>query len=215
MAKSAAAAAAIRYDVHPGVAMVQKWIAELPAKTGRTLDEWAKLVRTSSLATAKEKRDWLKAEYGIGGNTAALIVDYSAGKVTWDSDPAVYLRQAAEYVDTMFAAKGKEWQRPVFEAVVTFARTLGADVKVCPCKTIVPLYRKRVFAELKPATKTRLDLALALGETLGEAAVAGRLQANPRAKGTDRLRHLIALTAATDFDAQVKKWLTAAYRADG
>jgi hypothetical protein len=28
------------YGVHPGVAMVQKWIRDLPGKTGRTLEEW-------------------------------------------------------------------------------------------------------------------------------------------------------------------------------
>ena len=27
------------YSVHPGVAMVQKWVAELKSKTGRSLDE--------------------------------------------------------------------------------------------------------------------------------------------------------------------------------
>ena len=27
------------YSVHPGVAMVQKWVAELKEKTGRSLDE--------------------------------------------------------------------------------------------------------------------------------------------------------------------------------
>ena len=211
MAKKATAAAARPFDVHPSVAMVQKWVAELPEKTGRTIDEWADLVRRSPLATANEKRAWLKAEYGHGTNTAWWIVEYAAGEATWDADPETYLRSAVGYVDAMFGAKGKEWQRPVFEAVVAFARTLGPDVKVCPCKTIVPLYRKRVFAELKPATKTRLELALVLGEE----PFTGRLQVNPRAKGNDRLRHLIPLTAAADFDAEAKKWLTAAYRADG
>jgi hypothetical protein len=28
------------YNVHPGAAMVQKWIAELKEKTGRSLEEW-------------------------------------------------------------------------------------------------------------------------------------------------------------------------------
>jgi hypothetical protein len=28
------------YSVHPGVAMVQKWVVELRQKTGRSLDEW-------------------------------------------------------------------------------------------------------------------------------------------------------------------------------
>jgi hypothetical protein len=210
MAKKSAARAN-PYDVHPGVAMLQKWVAELPDKTGRSLEEWAEVARRSPLKSVKEKRDWLKAEYGLGTNSAWWIVDFAEGVTTWDADPESYLRAAVQHVDTMFAAKGKEWQRPVFETVAAFVRTLGSDVKICPCKTIVPFYRDRVFGELKPATKTRLELALALGEVPFE----GRLQVNPRAKGNDRLRHLIPLTGAEDFDAGAKKWLKAAYEADG
>ena len=33
------------YSVHPGVAMIQKWIAELKAKSGRSLDEWIKHIK--------------------------------------------------------------------------------------------------------------------------------------------------------------------------
>ena len=76
------AVAAPRYDVHPAVAMVQKWVAELPEKTGRSLEQWAELVRRSKLATTKEKRAWLKAEYGHGTNTAWWIVEYSEGTAT-------------------------------------------------------------------------------------------------------------------------------------
>ncbi len=209
MARKSATAVAARYDVHPGVAMVQKWAAELPGKTGRSLEQWAELVKKSNLPTAKEKQEWPKATYGHGTNTAWWIVEYAEGEATWDTDPEAYLRNAAAYVDAMFA-KGKEWQRPVFEAVLAFARTLGPNVKVCPCKTIVPLYRRRVFAELRPASKTRLELALALGEV----PFGGKLQPNPRAQGNDRLRHLIALTAPKDFDAAAKKWLRAAYQQD-
>ena len=44
------------YAVHPGVAMMQKWVAELKGKTGRTLDEWLALVKTEGPATEKERR---------------------------------------------------------------------------------------------------------------------------------------------------------------
>jgi hypothetical protein len=196
------------YDVHPSVAMVQKWVAELPEKTGRTIDEWAALVRQRKAEPAAA-RDWLKREYGFGTNTAWWIVEYSAGTATWDGDPDSYLRSAPQYVDGMFAGP-KAHLRPIAEAVIAFARGLGADVKVCPCKTILPLYRKRVFAELKPATRTRLELALRLGEVPFEEPLA----VNPRAKGNDKLRHLIALHEPGDFDAAAKKWLKEAYRGD-
>ena len=197
------------YDVHPGVAMIQKWVAELPDRTGRSLEQWADVARRKDLPTAKEKREWLKAECGLGTNAAWWIVEYAEGVATWDADPESYLAAAAGYVDGMFG-KGKEWQRPIFEEVVAFARTLGPDVKVCPCQTIVPLYRARVFAELKPATKTRLELSFALGEV----PITGALRPNPRAKGNDRLRYQIAIAGPADFNAAARKWLKAAYVQD-
>ncbi|HLF84824.1 MAG TPA: hypothetical protein VI837_11665 [Blastocatellia bacterium] len=45
------------YGVHPGVAMVRKWIDDLPAKTGRSLDEWLKFIKKSGPKTEKERRD--------------------------------------------------------------------------------------------------------------------------------------------------------------
>ena len=33
------------YDVHPGVAKMQKWISELKETTGRTVDDWVALTQ--------------------------------------------------------------------------------------------------------------------------------------------------------------------------
>ncbi len=46
-----------RYSAHPNVAMVQKWIKELPQKTGRSLEDWIALARESGLPTEKERRE--------------------------------------------------------------------------------------------------------------------------------------------------------------
>lgn len=196
----------IQYDVHPGVAMIQKWEAQLPAKTGRALDEWATLVRKQKFASPREASAWLKADYGLPTMTAYSIAEYAVGKLPWEGDPKLYLQNAIDYVCDMFAGP-KEWQRPIFDEVVRFARTLGKDVRVCPCKTIVPLYREKVFAELKPATNKRLELALVLGEE----PLRGRIVRNPRAKADDRRQHLIALTPDAGFDAECRTWLKAAY----
>jgi hypothetical protein len=45
MRKASAASKQSLYDVHPGVGMVQKWVAELKRKTGRSLEEWIALVK--------------------------------------------------------------------------------------------------------------------------------------------------------------------------
>ena len=53
------------YGVHPGVAMVQKWIDELPEKTGKSLDHWIKLIKKEGPPTNKERREWLKREHAV------------------------------------------------------------------------------------------------------------------------------------------------------
>ena len=58
------------YSVHPGVLMTQKWVAELKQKSGRSLEEWLKLVKQVGPATEKERREWLKTKQGLGTNSA-------------------------------------------------------------------------------------------------------------------------------------------------
>ncbi|MGC1720385.1 MAG: DUF5655 domain-containing protein [Isosphaeraceae bacterium] len=67
------------------------------------------------------------------------------------------------------------------------ARRLGPDVKVCPCKTIVPVYRQHVFAEIKPATTSRIDLGFALDSMKA----AGRLVETGGFEKKDRITHRI------------------------
>jgi hypothetical protein len=198
-----------KYDVHPGVAMMRKWADELPAKTGRGLDQWAEVVRKSKLTERKDRVALLKDQYHLGTNTAWYVVEYANDRHTWDGDPDVYLKQAAKYVEDMFAG-GKASLRPTFDRLFAEVRKLGKDAKVCPCKTIVPFYRDRVFAEAKPATKTRLELSFALGDTPFK----GILKPNPRAKGNDRLRHQVHLATVADVTPEVLKWLKTAYDAD-
>ena len=45
------------YDVHPSVAMVEKWVAGLKQSTGRTLDEWLRLIRKSGPGDEEAARD--------------------------------------------------------------------------------------------------------------------------------------------------------------
>ena len=41
------------FDVHPSLAMVQNVIAAMKQKTGRSLEEWVKLVKKKDLQTKK------------------------------------------------------------------------------------------------------------------------------------------------------------------
>jgi Domain of unknown function (DUF5655) len=120
-----------------------------------------------------------------------------------------YLREAPRYVQAMYAGK-KAHLKPLHDAIVELARTLGPDVKVCPARTIVPLYRKHVFAQIKPTTLTRIDLGFALGDRKPT----GRLLDTGGFAKKDRITHRIVIESLKDLDAEVKRWLATAYERD-
>ena len=196
------------YDVHPSLGMYQSSLAALKQKTGRTLEEWIKFVQKEGPATEKERHAWLKAEHGLGMNYAGWIAEHSVGKGD-DGNPETYLKQAKEFVESMYSG-AKEPLRPIYDELLALGRSLGNDVKVCPCKTIVPLYRKHVFAQIKPTTRTRIDLGLALKNTK----VPKRLIDTGGLAKKDRITHRIEITSLKDIDAEVKKWLKTAYEMD-
>src|SRR5438132_11440194 len=145
-AHPAAPANASIYSVHPGIVMIQKWIGDLKVKTGRTLDEWLSHIKAAGPTTEKDCRDWLMNAYQLGTNAAGWLADKALrnGKQSADDTPKGYLSQAPVYVEQMYAGS-KALLRPIHDKLISLARQLGDDVRICPCKTIVPLYRRHVF----------------------------------------------------------------------
>lgn len=151
MAKAGAVRSESLYGVHPGVAMVQKWVSELEEKTGRSLEEWIDFVK-------------------------------------------------------------KEKLRPIYDALLRLGKSLGEDVKACPCKTIVPLYREHVFAQIKPTTNTRIDLGLALRNYKGK--LPKRVIDTGGLAKKDRITQRIPVGSVDEIDAEMTKWLKPAYDLD-
>jgi len=208
MAASKAAKKSI-YGVHPGVAMTVKWITELKQKTGRSVEEWMKLIQQEGPTTEKERRDWLKEKHGLGTNSAWWLAERSFGKGEEAGDPDAYLRAAEKYVEEMFAGK-KAALRPLYDELLQLGLKTGKDVKACPCQTIVPLYRKHVFAQIKPTTQTRIDLGFALGNMK----TPKRLIDTGGFARKDRITHRIEITSLKDIDDDLKHWLQVAYDRD-
>jgi len=211
MAKAKAARDGPLYDVHPGVEMVQKWVAELKAKTGRTLEEWIALVKKEGPKDEKARREWLKTKHKFGTNGAWWIAERADGKGGEEDSPEAYLKTAVVYVQDQYAGS-KETLRPIYDELLKLGKSLGEDVKACPCKTIVPLYRKHVFAQIKPTTNTRIDLGFALTHYKGK--LPKRLIDTGGLAKKDRITHRIEITTAEQIDGEVKNWLKAAYDLD-
>lgn len=198
-----------KYGVHPSVAMVQAALAGLKARSGRTLDEWLHLVRQEGPHTEAERRAWLKSVHHLGTMYAVWIAERSVGKGGDSADPKRYLKAAEGYVDAMFSGP-RVGLRPVYDALMEMAYSLGDDVRACPCATMVPVYRRRVIAQITPATRTRIDLGLALGDTKAPK----RLVPTGGLETKDRITHAVSITSLADVDDEVWRWTKAAYERD-
>jgi hypothetical protein len=199
------------YGVHPGVAMVQKSMAELKEKTGRSLEEWIAMVKKEGLKDEKSRREWLRAKHKLGMNRAGWIAERADGKGGDLDTPEVYLKSAVRYVEEQYAGP-KEKLLPIFDELLRLGKSLGSDVRACPCKTIVPLYRGHVFAQIKPTTNSRIDLGFALTHYKGK--LPKRLIDTGGLAKKDRITHRIEITAAVQIDDEAKKWLKTAYELD-
>jgi Domain of unknown function (DUF5655)/Domain of unknown function (DUF4287) len=206
-----AVAAKVRgpYSVHPGVAQTAKWVKELPQKTGRSLEEWVVLIQSSGPATEKERREWLKEEHRLGTNYAAWLAGRADGKNMEEDSPEAYLKTATDWVEAQYAGPRAEL-RPLYERLLKLGLGLGKDVKACPCKTMVPFYRHHVFAQIKPATNTRIDLGFALGNMK----TPKRLIDTGGYEKKDRITRRIEIREKADIDDEVTRWMEKAYEMD-
>jgi Domain of unknown function (DUF5655)/Domain of unknown function (DUF4287) len=191
--------------VHRGVAMVQKWVAELKRNTGRSLEEWVKLIKKDGPADEAGRRDWLKSAHKLGTNSAVWLASRACGKGEEDSDPAV------NYVEAQYSG-ARAALRPIYDQLHTVGRSLGADVKACPCKMIVPLYRAHVFAQIKPATNSRIDLGLCLIGHKGK--LPKRVIDTGGLAKKDRITHRIEIKNLPEIDGDLEKSLKIAYELD-
>jgi hypothetical protein len=143
------------------------------------------------------------------GTNSAWWIAERGRKGTEEDTPEAYLKAAEGYVEEMFPG-ARRGLRPIYEELLDLGLSLGSDVKACPGKTIVPFYRKHVFAQIKPATNTCIDMGFALGDM----PPAGGLIDTGGFKKGDRITHRIPITKTSEIDSEVKRWLKKAYDRD-
>ena len=132
----------------------------------------------------------------VKGNS--LPADFDRGRTRNEGRSDAYLKRR-KVSEKRFSAKKRP--RPIFDALLKLGLSIGKEAKACPCQTIVPLYRNHVFAQIKPTTRTRIDLGFALGDMKAK----GRLIDTGGFAKKDRITHRIEITSLADIDEEVKR----------
>jgi predicted transport protein len=188
------------YTTHPGLGREPAFHRNLQERTGKTLDQWVAYVKKSGPPTERERRAWLK-DQGLTTNYAHWIAATAAGtEIGADNyDPEAL-------VEAMFSG-ARAGLLPIYEKLLKLGLSLGKDVTASPGKTMVALYRKRVFARIQPTTRTRIDVQLALEESTKPTARLLDIQD----KSKNRINRQIGITSAAEIDDEVKRLLKRAY----
>lgn len=172
---------------------LQTMINNMPEKTGKTLEEWIQILAKKKFDKHSTAVAFLKTEHGVTHGFANTIVSLSKDKDVSSED----------LVTNQY--NNKEQLRPIYEMLISTIVKFGNDVVITPKKGSVSLIRKKQFALIKPATKTRVDLGLKIKGI----EVQGRLE-NSGPFGT-MCTHRIQLQNVSDIDNEVIKWLSMAY----
>lgn len=188
-------------------------IANLPEKTGHSIEQWMALLAPHEGRKHGELMKIVKGEHGVSHGFANLIVHtFRKGGVepaASGNGEAKARGSGPDAADALVAAQysGKEDLRPIHDAVLARVAAFGDDVEVAPKKSYASLRRRVQFALVQPSTKTRVDLGIKLkGRDPG-----GRLEA--AGSWNSMVTHRVRLTEAGQVDDEVVGWLKDAYDA--
>jgi len=173
---------------------LQTMIDNMPEKTGKSLDEWKKILKEKSFEKHSEGVKFLKNDYKVTHGFANTIVALSKEN---ESD-------SIDLVKSQY--QGKEGLKPIYEALLTYLKSLGSDVTITPKKGSVSIIRKRQFVLIKPATKTRIDI----GFKLKDKPITDRLE-DSGPFGT-MCTHRVKISDVGEIDTELKEWIKEAYQ---
>lgn len=179
----------------------QTMIENLHKNTGKSLEEWIALVQKQRIEKHGQIIKYLKEQHDFTHGFANLVA------LKAREDDAGSVDNKDELVENQY--KGKEHFRPLYESIIAEVEKFGKDVEIAPKKASVSLRRKKQFALLLPATKTRFEIGINLKGQKPE----GKLEANTASNAM--CSHKINLSRKEEFDREVLDWIRTAYELAG
>lgn len=175
---------------------MQTMIDNLHSNTGKTLEQWIKIVTKENFTKHGEIIKFLKEQHDFTHGFANLVAHKSRA-----SDAG-----SAENSDDLITAQylGKEHLKPIYDKLISEIMTFGNDIEIAPKKAYVSLRRKKQFATLNPATKTRFEI----GINLKGQEPTDKLEAE---KPNAMCSHKIKIADIHEIDHEVMAWIKIAY----
>jgi hypothetical protein len=135
--------------------MVAAVTKSMKRRTGRTLEEWVTVVQSSGHRPVGPERRAPLAEAGARRAAELAVGDRRRHRPRRGLGAAV----AREYIDQQYSGP-KAGLRPILDRLRELIVWLSDDVQVEGRSTYTPFVRRRQFAAIAAATRTRVDVGL-------------------------------------------------------
>ncbi len=172
-------------------------LRNLKSKTGKDAKAWIKLLVKKNLTTKKEICTFLKTEHGLGHFQAQKVYELFS-----DSDPYA----ASDTFEKLIFENNHTDQ--MYQKLKRSLLQFGADVRVQPCKTYIPFYRKKQFAIAKTkGSKLQVGVNLS-SQPLG-------FEPAKELGSSERINYQTTLEQLSDIDEQLLAVLKESYSING
>lgn len=180
-------------------------LRNIQIKTGKSLEEFTKLIQTSGLSKPGEIRSMLMEKVGLGYGDATMLVQY-----VLKTDVQLIVEEKGlttnDVLDEIYSGP-KANLRPIHEKLISAINQFG-DFEIAPKKGYVSLRRKRQFAMLGPATNTRFELGINIKNLEAD----NRLVEQPAGS---MCNYKVRLSEPEQVDETVVSWVRMAYEKAG
>lgn len=184
---------------------VETQINNIQTKTGKSLDELAALIKQSGLTKHSEIREMLMRDLGLGHGDANTLVHVALQS---DGQRAAETQGLSlEDVVSEIYAGAKAPLRPIHDQLMAAIDQFGS-FEIVPKKGYISLRRKKQFAMITPATKTRVEVGL----NMKGLEATERLQAMPAG---GMCNYKVNVTEAGQVDEELVAWVKQAYDSAG
>ena len=172
-------------------------LANIEKRTGKTLAQLEKIIKSSGLTKHGEVVAMLKNDLGMGHGDANTLVHVT--KKAAEAPPA-----SGDVLDEIYTG-AKTPLRPIHEALMSSIKKFGA-FEIAPKKGYVSLRGKKQFAMIGPATNTQVEIGLNMKGVKGTSRLIEQ-------KPGGMCQYKVRVADRKEVDAQLIDWIKTAYDA--
>ncbi|MFN8420231.1 MAG: DUF5655 domain-containing protein [Anaerolineae bacterium] len=175
----------------------QEFIATVAQKTGKSLDEWFTVIKSSGLDKSQAILKWLKEAHNLNHLQANFLqgLYLNGGQPVFDYD--VLFKKLFE---------DKQALLPTYHALESAITQRLPDVELIPTKAYVSIEGKKIFACASPTAKL-----IRAGLDLGDTPFDDYVQKAKSLGAMPNLTHMIEIAAPSDVNAKFLGFVEQAY----